>query len=347
MGRFPSFLEVAKRTNYSEDRGLKVRFSLATIAFETFELILCQMLSSQGKDAPSNPYRDYLVRLATSRLMGRFPILMGRFPEFLSAQRAPNPPESAQPRLSRSNGGHPQREGTNLGVFVPKHGWSYPGVQRTPWGWKTSRMTPLPKMGFGSPLARYVFHPPQVSVLCFSCTKITTTEQTRSSFGGVRKFLRESAFSGPRCEDSEATDVGVFDLCRFAPLKLGCANLGGFGARWTVRLPPSWKSSGKQPVNQKRASDPPPPHIRQKYEQKSGQNMTPKCFKTRRPRQFFCGHIFVHILALYVGVGVSKWFPCINQRAENGGLDPSWLGFAFLGRPDFQSRGSKYLFEGF
>ena len=34
-------------------------------------------------------------------------------------QRAPNPPEFAQPCLSRSNGGHPQREGTNLGVFVP------------------------------------------------------------------------------------------------------------------------------------------------------------------------------------------------------------------------------------
>ena len=34
-------------------------------------------------------------------------------------QRAPNPPEFAQPRLSRSNGGHRQREGTNLGVFVP------------------------------------------------------------------------------------------------------------------------------------------------------------------------------------------------------------------------------------
>ena len=34
-------------------------------------------------------------------------------------QRAPNPPEFAQPCLSRSNGGHPQREGTDLGVFVP------------------------------------------------------------------------------------------------------------------------------------------------------------------------------------------------------------------------------------
>ena len=44
-----------------------MRFSLATIAFETFELILCQMLSSQGKNAPSHPYPHYLVRLATSR----------------------------------------------------------------------------------------------------------------------------------------------------------------------------------------------------------------------------------------------------------------------------------------
>ena len=52
----------------SEGRGLKVRFSLATIVFETFELILCQMLSSQGKNSPSNPYPHYLVRLATSRL---------------------------------------------------------------------------------------------------------------------------------------------------------------------------------------------------------------------------------------------------------------------------------------
>ena len=54
----------------SEVRGFKVRFSLATIVFETFELILCQMLSSQGKNAPSNPYPHYLVRLAASRLCG-------------------------------------------------------------------------------------------------------------------------------------------------------------------------------------------------------------------------------------------------------------------------------------
>ena len=51
----------------SEDRGWKVRFSLAMIVFETFELILCQMLSSQGKNVPANPYPHYLVRLAISR----------------------------------------------------------------------------------------------------------------------------------------------------------------------------------------------------------------------------------------------------------------------------------------
>ena len=39
----------------SEDRGLKVRFSLAMIVFETFELILCQMLSSQGKKRTFRP----------------------------------------------------------------------------------------------------------------------------------------------------------------------------------------------------------------------------------------------------------------------------------------------------
>ena len=60
-------LEVAKRTNYNEDRGLKVRFSLATIAFDRESAQICQILSSQGKNAPSNPYPHYLVRLATSR----------------------------------------------------------------------------------------------------------------------------------------------------------------------------------------------------------------------------------------------------------------------------------------
>ena len=61
-----------------EDRGLKVRFSLVTIVFETFEPILCQMLSSQGKNAPSNPYPHYLVRLATSRVIFNFDLSVSK-----------------------------------------------------------------------------------------------------------------------------------------------------------------------------------------------------------------------------------------------------------------------------
>ena len=53
----------------SEDRGLKVRFSLATIAFDRESAQMSQILSSQGKNAPSDPYPHYLVRLAASRKM--------------------------------------------------------------------------------------------------------------------------------------------------------------------------------------------------------------------------------------------------------------------------------------
>ena len=52
----------------SEDRGLKVRFSLATIAFDRESAQMSQMLyHRKGKNASSNPYPHYSVRLATSR----------------------------------------------------------------------------------------------------------------------------------------------------------------------------------------------------------------------------------------------------------------------------------------
>ena len=70
--------EAAKRTNYSEDKGLKVRFSIATIVFETFGLILCQMLSSQGKNAPSNPLSSLFTALSNLKVMP--PLLIGCFP---------------------------------------------------------------------------------------------------------------------------------------------------------------------------------------------------------------------------------------------------------------------------
>ena len=51
-------------------------------------------------------------------------------------------------------------------------------------------MTPLPKRGFGPPLVRYVFRPPQVSVLCFSCKIHDRAEQ--------KLFWRVQKFSGER-----------------------------------------------------------------------------------------------------------------------------------------------------
>ena len=56
-------------------------------------------------------------------------------------------------------------------------------------------MTPLPKRGFGPPLVRYVFHPPQVSVLCFSFTKIHDRADQKFFLEGS-KNIRESALSG-------------------------------------------------------------------------------------------------------------------------------------------------------
>ena len=62
-------------------------------------------------------------------------------------------------------------------------------------GWKPSRMTPLLKRGFGPPLIRYVFHPAQVPLLCFSCTKIQDGADQKLFWRGPKE-LRESAFSG-------------------------------------------------------------------------------------------------------------------------------------------------------
>ena len=63
-------------------------------------------------------------------------------------------------------------------------------------GRKTSRRTPLPKRGFGPPLVRYVFHPPQASELCFCCTKIHARADQklfwrgRKIFGRARSLVR-------------------------------------------------------------------------------------------------------------------------------------------------------------
>ena len=70
--------------------------------------------------------------------------------------------------------------------------------QRTPWGggkrggWKTSRMTPLPKGGFWTPPPSYgTFSTPLRCQCSVFPVQKSTTEQTRSSFGGVQKFSGE------------------------------------------------------------------------------------------------------------------------------------------------------------
>ena len=59
-------------------------------------------------------------------------------------------------------------------------------------GWKTSRMTPLPKRAFGPPSYGTFSTPPPLGCQCsvFPVQR-STTEQTRSSFGGVQKCSGE------------------------------------------------------------------------------------------------------------------------------------------------------------
>ena len=45
-----------------------------------------------------------------------------------------------------------------------------------------------PKKGFWTPLIRYVFHPPQVSLLCFSCTRIHDRADQKLFWRGPKIF---------------------------------------------------------------------------------------------------------------------------------------------------------------
>ena len=51
--------------------------------------------------------------------------------------------------------------------------------------------TPPKKRGFGPPLVRYVFHPPQVSVLCFSCTRIHDRADQKLFWRGPKELRGE------------------------------------------------------------------------------------------------------------------------------------------------------------
>ena len=129
-------------------------------------------------------------------------------------ERAPNPPEFAQPRLSRANGCHPQRERTKFreetkGRFrkrvvlanVPSFRFLVPeNIRMYPrsgfWHRETSAKTAL----FGN-------HP-------------LSNPRRLGVFVPIWLVL-------PKCE---ATNLGVFDLYHFDLLKRGCANSGVLGA---------------------------------------------------------------------------------------------------------------------
>ena len=64
-------------------------------------------------------------------------------------------------------------------------GWKKEG------GGKPHELTPLPKRGFGPPLVRYVFHPPQASALCFSCAKIHDRADQKLFWRGPKIFSGE------------------------------------------------------------------------------------------------------------------------------------------------------------
>ena len=57
-------------------------------------------------------------------------------------------------------------------------------------GWKNLTNDTPPKKGFWTPLVRYVFHPPHVSVLCFSCTEIHDRADQKLFWRGPKIFGR-------------------------------------------------------------------------------------------------------------------------------------------------------------
>ena len=145
------------------------------------------------------------------------------------SQPAPNTPELAQPGLSRSNGGHPQREGTITGVFVPIPA----GLQKGP-----AERGHVKKRQKSSKSVKKFFD----TFRQFSrrAKNVKKSSKSQKYFRHFSTIFARHLFSGPFCNPltiwlvlprCEATTLGVFDTCHFALLKRGCANSGGFGAR--------------------------------------------------------------------------------------------------------------------
>ena len=95
-------------------------------------------------------------------------------------------------------------------------------------GAQGERMTPLPKVRFKTPLVRYAFHPPQVSALCLSCTKIHDRADQKlfwrgpKIFGRARSLVRfppPKRFAPPHITAQQYATPNL-QVCRFCFLSL-------------------------------------------------------------------------------------------------------------------------------
>ena len=105
--------------------------------------------------------------------------------------RAEDPRQCARGHEANASSGtqRPENAAISKARKISKVRGRHGGVEKGG-GWKTSRMTPLPKRGFGPPLVWYVFHPPHVSVLCFSCTEIHDRADQKLFCRGQKNFGR-------------------------------------------------------------------------------------------------------------------------------------------------------------
>ena len=78
-----------------------------------------------------------------------------------------------------------ERKHTQMLSFRGRHG----GVEKKRGVENLTNDTP-PKKGFWTPLVRYVFHPPQVPALCFSCTRIHNRADQKLFWRGPKIFGR-------------------------------------------------------------------------------------------------------------------------------------------------------------
>ena len=145
----------------------KTRKKLENLSFST----LCRAFLSPGATRPQEPLLQgeaFSTPVEGQLCKENFRLIFRSLIRRANRPRA-KVPLAVKPHLKERHGGGVEKRG----------------------GWKTSRMTPLPKGVLDPPSYGTFSTPLRCQFSVFSCTK-STTEQTRSSFGGVQKFSGES-----------------------------------------------------------------------------------------------------------------------------------------------------------